>query len=204
MEPPIRDRRCYRRWLKAAPVCTSHRIGRGLLSGPTEVHHKTMRCRRDRRHLCGKATPIGHEPRMCHTNLRCFQLRLDADFESLAHENRPILRVLAKPEFGGMLLRVFQSLESGSPNPRITDTHLRGYDRYQPGWIAARIGCLVAAVEIVRILRHRQPAIEIAKKTIEGYPGAWQLVNECRRLQSQSPCQFQSQNSCQLDRRLSC
>jgi hypothetical protein len=59
-----------------------------------------------------------------------------------------------------MFLRVFQSLEIGSPNPRITDAHLRGYDRCQPGWIAGRIGCLVAAVEIVRILRDRQSAFE--------------------------------------------
>jgi hypothetical protein len=58
-----------------------------------------------------------------------------------------------------MFLRVFQSLEIGSPNPRITDAHLRGYDRCQPGWIAGRIGCLVAA--------------------IDGHHGAGHLVDEC-------------------------
>ena len=78
-------------------------------------------------------------------------------------------------EYTTALAERFQSLEIGSPNPRITDAHLRGYDRCQPGWIAARIGCLVAAVEIVRILQERQPAFEIARKTIDGHPGVLRL-----------------------------
>jgi hypothetical protein len=83
---------------------------------------------------------------------------------------------MAKPENAGMFFRVFQALEIGSPNPRITDAHLRGYDRCQPGWVAGRIGCVVAAVEIARIVQDRQPAIEVAKKAIEGYPSARRLI----------------------------
>jgi hypothetical protein len=128
----------------------------------------------------------------------CSWASLEADFESLVHENRLVLRLMGKPEYGGMFHQVFQALEVGSRNPRITDAHLRGYGRSRPGWIAARIGCVVAAVEIVRIVQDRQPAIEIAKRTIEGYPGARHLVDECRELQSQSSWQFQSQNSCQF------
>jgi hypothetical protein len=59
--------------------------------------------------------------------------------------------------------QVYQALEIGPPNPRITDAHLRGYDRSAAGWIATRIGCLVAAVEILRILQDRQPAFLIAQ-----------------------------------------
>src|SRR5271168_11337 len=39
----------------------------------------------------------------------------------------------------------------GRPGPRVTDAHLRGYHRSEPGWITGRISCLIVATEIARM-----------------------------------------------------
>jgi hypothetical protein len=119
----------------------------------------------------------------------CSWSDLDRDFDRLARE--PCCFVLARvatPEHAGMRNLVWESLEVGGNSRRIVDAHLRGYNRLQPGWIAGRISCLVIAVEVLRILEGRVPAIKLARTALEAHPAAERLVSECKALQSQNSC----------------
>jgi hypothetical protein len=79
-------------------------------------------------------------------------------FESNWAVGRPIRWVRC-----GLCAQISQALASREPSPRITDAHLRGYYRSEPGWIAARISWLIFATEIARMASDQKPAFDVAR-----------------------------------------
>jgi hypothetical protein len=86
-----------------------------------------------------------------------------------------------RPEHRAVRSVLWESMEIGGPGRRITDAHLRGYDRSEPGWIAARISCLLVAVEIFRVLEDRPPAMKLVRGSLERHVAGRRLIDECRK-----------------------
>jgi hypothetical protein len=156
-----------------------------------------------------KSAHVRHEPELLSfalglegraiANPDCSWEDLENDFERLVGQGwHSVLSVVTRPEHGGVRSVLWESIEVGGPSRRITDAHLHGYGRSQPGWIAGRISCLVAATEIFRILEDRPPAMNLVRRTLEEHAGGRRLIDECRAGQSQNNCHWQSQNSCHV------
>jgi hypothetical protein len=77
-----------------------------------------------------------------------------------------ILACASKSEFYGVRQRIWDAIASDVPTPRISDGHLRGYRRDRPGWITARIACLVFIAESRRLAAGRAPAFIRARSAL--------------------------------------
>jgi hypothetical protein len=88
------------------------------------------------------------------------------EFQALVRDKALILKLVTRPESGGIRARVWEAIEVAL-TPRVTDRDLRGYRSAKPGWIADRICCLSVAVEIHRMIMGSEPAFERVRKVLE-------------------------------------
>lgn len=120
----------------------------------------------------------------------CGWTDLEFEIDCLMREKPSPLKLVLRPHNRGLCALVWQALGSGEPSARITDAHLRGYQRSEPGWIVGRISCLIVATEIARMASGREPAFSVARTLLEAHPAARQLVYEWRILKSHNFCRF--------------
>ena len=120
----------------------------------------------------------------------CNWTDLEFEIDRLTRENPSPLRLVLRPHNRGLCDLIWQALGNGEPSPRITDAHLRGYHRSEPGWIAGRISCLIVATEIARMASDQKPAFSVARTLLEAHPAARRLVHDWRILRSHNSRQF--------------
>ena len=118
---------------------------------------------------------------------------LEFEIERLTRENPSPLKLVLRPHNRGLCDLIWQALWNGEPSPRITDAHLPGYHRSEPGGIAGRISCLIVATEIARMASDQKPAFSVARTLLEAHPAARRLVHDWRILRSQNSCQFSAE-----------
>jgi hypothetical protein len=78
-----------------------------------------------------------------------------------------VLATVVRPEVIGLRMRILRALQIDEPSVLVSDLDLRGYRRLEPGWIAARIACLVMALEITRLIANRRPVMRYVRTIIE-------------------------------------
>lgn len=104
---------------------------------------------------------------------------VDAEFQAMVLDKARVLQLATRPESSSVRAHVWDALEVAR-NPRVTDFDLHGYRSAEPGWIADRICCLAAAVEIRRMIMGNEPAFERVRAVLEKDPSASELLSKCR------------------------
>jgi hypothetical protein len=90
-----------------------------------------------------------------------------------------VLGTVIRPEHTSVRMKVLRALQIRRPIARVNDSDVRGYNRLEPGWIAARISSLVAAVEIASILAGVDSVVRRARMVLESSNDGKRLVREC-------------------------
>jgi hypothetical protein len=83
----------------------------------------------------------------------------------------PILAGVVGPQLLGLRTKVLKALQVAAAAALVSDLDLRGYSRSEPGWIAARIACLVTALELTRLASNRRPLMPRVRTIVE--QSAW-------------------------------
>jgi hypothetical protein len=81
-----------------------------------------------------------------------------------------ILGVVVRPELLGLRVKVLRALQIGAAGPLVSDLDLRGYSRSEPCWIAARIACLVTAIELTGLATNSRSAMPSVRAIVEATP----------------------------------
>jgi hypothetical protein len=80
------------------------------------------------------------------------------------------------PAFGN--LNSMFAEQAHPPVMRLSDLDLKGYRRVEPGWIAARIACVVLAVELMQMAARSKPMFWSARAILEKSDHARAWVSE--------------------------